>query len=391
MLHESMFNSLSAMKRLLLTPALLITLLLGSCANPSQTVIDATLSGDPERIARAVLEDQLQRQGIPTDIEGLPELIAAVSKILVDVWGEKEPEVASEHRYVKYSNAFEARAIVDFDEGWLQVETIATEDPLGKLRQAIINTLLTTRDMSIEDIFTDATPPVDGEPFLLGQVLDTEGQAIRWQWRAERFADHLIKEQLRRTQQNGKELRSVRVSLVDDHLHLRELEYANYVLAASRRYGVAPSLIYAVIEVESAFNPYAVSLANAYGLMQVVPSSAGRDVYERIKKQGGEPTKQQLFNADFNIDIGSAYLHLLSDSYLSGINNSSSRQFTTVSAYNGGAGSALRTFSPNNTTALRRINEMSSGEVYEQLTKKHPFAETRRYLEKVRAAERKYL
>lgn len=327
------------MKNLPVTPVLLITLLLGSCANPSQIVMDATLSGDPERIARAVLEDQLQRQGIPTNMEGLPELIDAVTKLLVNVWGEEEPEVASEHRYVKYSNAFEARAIVDFDEGWLQVETIATENPLGKLRQAIVNTLLTTRDMSVEDIFTDAAPPVDGEPFLLGQVVDSEGKAIRWQWRAERFADFLINNQLRRTQQNGKDLRSVRVSLVDDHLHLRELEYANYVLAASRRYGVSPSLIYAVIEVESAFNPYAVSTANAYGLMQVVPSSAGRDVFERIKKQSGEPTKQQLFNADFNIDIGSAYLHLLNDTYLAGISHSSSRDMHDRGIY--GAPAAL--------------------------------------------------
>ncbi|MFT4874501.1 MAG: membrane-bound lytic murein transglycosylase C [Congregibacter sp.] len=379
------------MKNLFLGPALMLTLLVSSCANPSQTVIDATLSGDPERIARAVLEDQLQQQGIPTDVEGLPKLIAAVSKILVDVWGEKEPEVASEHRYVKYSNAFEARAIVDFDEGWLQVETIATENPSDKLRQAIVNTLLTTRDMTVEDIFTDAAPPVDGEPFLLGQVLDTEGQAIRWQWRAERFADYLIQAQLLTTQQNGKDLRSVRVSLVDDHLHLRELEYADYVLGASRRYGVSPSLIYAVIEVESAFNPYAVSSASAYGLMQIVPSSAGRDVFERIKKQSGEPTKQQLFNADFNIDIGSAYLHLLSDTYLSEISNASSREYTTISAYNGGAGSALKTFSSTNATALRKINGMTPSQVYEQLTRKHPFAETRRYLEKVRTAEQKYL
>ncbi|MDA8962133.1 murein transglycosylase domain-containing protein [Congregibacter sp.] len=383
------------MKRLVFAPLLiallLVLLLIGSCANPSQTVIDATLSGDPERIARAVIEDQLQRQGMPTTIEGLPELIEAVSQLLVTIWGEAEPEIASEHRYVKYSNAFEARAIVDFDEGWLQVETIAEKDPLTKLRQAIINTLLTTRDMTIEDIFSDTEPPTDGEPFLLGQVLDTDDEPIRWSWRAERFADHLIKKELRRSQQNGKELRSVRVSLVADHLHLRELEYANYVLAASRRYGVAPSLIYAVIEVESAFNPYAVSSANAYGLMQIVPTSAGRDVFERIKKRSGQPTKKQLFNADFNIDIGSAYLHLLSDTYLAKIRDPNSREYTTISAYNGGSGSALRTFSSNQDTALQRINGMTSNEVYRQLTKKHPFAETRRYLEKVRAAERKYL
>lgn len=368
-----------------------IAVMLSSCANPSQTVIDATLSGDPERIAKAVLEDQLQRQGIPTDIEGLPELIEAVTRVLISVWGEREPEVASDHRYVKYSNAYEARAIIDFDEGWLQVETVADSGALGKLREAVISTLLTTRDMTLEDIFTDASPPTDGEPFLLDQVLDNDGKPIRWRWRAERFANFLIKDRLKLTRQNGKVLRSVRTKLVDNHLHLRELEYADYVLTASRRYAVQPSLIYAVIEVESAFNPYAVSPASAYGLMQVVPSSAGRDVYEKIKKKTGEPSKQQLFKPDFNIDIGSAYLHLLDDTYLRAITNPDSRMFATISAYNGGAGSALRTFDSNSAAAIRRINAKTSADVYRQLTTNHPFSETRRYLEKVRAAQRKYL
>ncbi|WOJ95969.1 murein transglycosylase domain-containing protein [Congregibacter brevis] len=366
-------------------------LMLGSCANPSQTVIDATLSGDPERIARAVLEDQLQRQGVPTDIEGLPELIEAVSGLLAEIWGEKEPEIASEHRYVKYSNAYEARAIIDFDAGWLQVETIASEDPIDKLRQAIISTLLTTRDMSVHDIFTDASPPVDGEPFLLGQVLDADDQPIRWQWRAERFADYLLAHVLKTSRKNGKVLRSVRAALVKDHLHLREIEYADFVLAAARRYAVEPSWIYAVIEVESAFNPYAVSPASAYGLMQVVPASAGRDVYQRVKNLKGEPSKQELFKPDFNIDIGSAYLHLLDDTYLNNIDDPKSRQFVAISSYNGGVGNALRAFDANSAVAVRRINAINPSEVYRRLVTDHPFAETRRYLEKVQSAQRKYL
>ena len=71
---------------------------------------------------------------------------------------------------------------------------------------------------------------------------------------------------------------------MDNHQRLRELEYADEVLRTAGRYRLSPTLVYAVIEVESAFNPYAVSPANAYGLMQVVPATAGRDVFERIKK-----------------------------------------------------------------------------------------------------------
>lgn len=357
---------------------------------PSQSVINAAISGDPEAIARAVIEDELQRLGIPADLEGIPELMDALTRLLQKVWGEAEPEVASGHRYVKYSGNFEARAIVDFDDGYLQVETMATADPIDKLRQAIVGTLLTSRDMRVEDIFTDAEPSTGGEPFLLGQVLDADGKPIRWQWRAERFANYLLENALTVRRENGRMVRSVRTTLVDDHLHLRELEYSQFVLGAAERYQVSPSLIYAVIETESAFNPYAISPAKAYGLMQVVPSTAGRDVFERIKKRSGEPSKQQLFEPDFNVDIGSAYLHLLDDLYLSRITDSSSRQFATIASYNGGAGSTLRTFDKDRERAIARINRMRPEQVYEQIIASHPFAETRRYLQKVRTAERRY-
>ena len=376
-------------RRALLKGAVLA--LLGGCSNPpSRRMIDAALSGDPERIARTVMRDELGRQGLPTTAQDVPGFIRTFARLLRDIWGEREPEVASPRRYVKYSNDYEARAIVDFDAGFLQVETVATEDMRGKLRQAIINTLITDRDMRVEDIFSDADPHTGGEPFLFGQVLDTDGQAIRYEWRAQRFADHLLDNALRRQRQHGRTVHSVRVALVDNHQRLRELEYADKVIGAAQRYRLQPPLVYAVIEVESAFNPYAVSPANAYGLMQVVPATAGRDVFERIKRQPGEPSRQQLFDPAFNIDIGTAYLHLLDDVYLRDISDRDSRRFAMIAAYNGGPGSTLRAFDANRTRALSRINAMSSTQVYQHLVSRHPFAETRGYVGKVNAAEGRY-
>lgn len=379
------------LRRRHLLKAAAVSALAGCSTPPSRSVIDAAMSGDPERIARTVMREEMRRRGIPSQVQDLPDLLRELADLLGEIWGEREPEVASPTRYVKYSNAYEARAIVDFEQGFLQVETVAVENTLPKLRQAIIGTLLTDRDMRVEDIFSASAPHTGGEPFLLGQVLDHEGQPVRWQWRAERFADHLLANALKRERHQGRLLHRVRVPLVDNHRQLREREYAAEVLAAARTYAVPAALIYAVIEVESAFNPYAVSPANAYGLMQVVPATAGRDVFERIKRTGGQPTREQLFRPPFNIDIGSAYLHLLDDTYLADIRDSNSRRFAVIAAYNGGPGSTLRAFDADRGRAIDRINRMEAAAVYQHLLSRHPFAETRGYLKKVRAAERRYL
>jgi len=50
--------------------------------------------------------------------------------------------------------------------------------------------------------------------------------------------------------------------------------YATEIRAAAERYGVPERLVQAVIRVESAFNPRAVSVKGAQGLMQLMPDTA---------------------------------------------------------------------------------------------------------------------
>lgn len=373
--------------------ALLSVLTLNSCsltAEDWRTIADESGLGDQARI---ILEERLEPYGgtdILRDIGNLGELIEALARVLEGIWGEEEEEVSSDKRLVKYSNDFQARAIVDFEHGYLQVETIASDEPLEQLKRALVLALLTPKNLTLEDIFSDSEPRLGEQPFLYNQVLDHEQQGIRYEWRAQRFADYLIANHLRSRRSDGHVIRSVRTELVADHLHLRSLQFADSVLRYAREYAVPPDLVYAVIEVESAFNPYAVSHANALGLMQIVPSTAGRDVFERVKRIDGQPTRDQLFVADFNIDIGTAYLYILDDLYLNRILNPQSREYAKISAYNGGAGNVFRAFSTDREQAIARINGMTPEQVYQQLVSTHPFAETRNYLRKVRTARENY-
>ncbi len=84
------------------------------------------------------------------------------------------------------------------------------------------------------------------------------------------------------------------------------------ILEASAQHGVSPHLVMAVIHVESAYNPFAVSQVGALGLMQVMPLT-GAEVAERI----GVPWRgrQTLFDPEANVRIGVAYLKELLDRY----------------------------------------------------------------------------
>lgn len=338
----------------------------------------------------------IHKQAVKTErsvkhqLRSINELLASLKIIIEHKWGKTNEEHPEQKKYVKYSNDYQARAIIDFQNSWVQVETIATKNTNTLLSQAISTTLLTSDNPDKTDIFSSKAPVLGDEPFLYEQVLDQDKKAIRYSWRANRFAQYLINTKLKKRQSEGRTITSVRFTLVDNNVQLRKQKFSEFVLASAKKYQIPASLIYGVIETESSFNPYAVSTANAYGLMQVVPATAGKDVYQKIKKKTGQPTKAVLFNPKQNIDIGSAYLSILKNNYLNKINQNQNKKYAMISAYNGGAGNVLRIFNSNRDIAFKQINQLNSARFYQILTTKHPKEESRNYLKKVTKAELKY-
>ena len=345
------------------------------------------VKNNPQQLDKVIIETENAHRAIKQDIAQVKQALDSLQQLVEAIWGKSNTELPSSKKYVKYSNDYQARAIVDFNTGQVTVETIAKKQPKATLQQALVLTLLTPADPSRNDIFSSAAPKLGTQPFLYNQVLDQDNKAIRYQWRANRFAQHLIANNLRI--KSG--IHQVSFSLEQNHQHLRKQQYSNYVLASAKRYRIAPDLIYAIIETESNFNPYAVSHANAYGLMQVVPATAGKDVYQKVKNRQGQPSKAQLFNAKNNIDIGTAYLHLLQSRYLKSINHPTNKHYAMISAYNGGTGNVLKTFDINRERAFREINQLTPKSLYWALTKKHPKQESRQYLQKVTKNQKKYL
>lgn len=171
--------------------------------------------------------------------------------------------------------------------------------------------------------------------------------------------------------------------MVKDHATIRVAKFKNIVDKYSKRYKISKNLIYAIIKTESNFNQFAISNAGAIGLMQIVPTTAGQDAYKYLTNKNYTPNKSYLFNADNNIKLGTVYLKILNDRYLSGIYNKVSKEYCVISAYNTGSGNVLKTFSSNKTKAKNIINKSSASQVYKKLINDLPYTETRRYLKKV--------
>lgn len=318
------------------------------------------------------------------DTAALDALIDSFSGNIEKRWGKSEVKFAGKSNYVKYIDNYMSRSEVNFDKGLITIETVSPTDPKGHLKNAIITTLLTPDDPAQVDLFSSKDIRLEGQPFLYRQVVDQDRQPIQWSWRANRFADYLIANKIKVKDVDFKKAYYVEIPMVAEQLEIRSYKYADIVRRASKKYDIPEDLIYAIIKTESSFNPYAVSWANAYGLMQVVPKTAGRDVFKLVKKRSGEPTPKYLFNPENNIDTGTAYFYILKNRYLRDVNHPTSLEYSMISAYNGGTGGVLNTFNrKDRKRAMRDLNSLQPNQVYWALTKKHPNAEARRYLEKV--------
>ena len=100
-------------------------------------------------------------------------------------------------------------------------------------------------------------------------------------------------------------------------LKLLDVPFANFIAASAQTHGVAPELVASVIAVESNFNPSAISLKSARGLMQLMPETAARFGVTNV------------FDPQQNIDAGTRYLKELLQRYNGDLT-------LTLAAYNAG-------------------------------------------------------
>jgi len=181
-----------------------------------------------------------------------------------------------------------------------------------------------------------------------------------------------------------KNIKTYKVNLKRDRYKKAE-QYLKIVEQNASKWQLSDHFILAIMETESHFNPMAKSYVPAYGLMQIVPSTAGADVNTKILGKKHKPSPELLFNGKDNIEYGSAYIYILMTRYLKEIDNPTSRLYCAIASYNTGIGNVARAFNKGKKgrlKAMKVINTLSPDEVYD-IIKKRTHTETQRYLDKV--------
>ncbi len=368
------------------------------------------------------------------------ERARVVGKV-AEVW--EEPELSSEKVWVRYSDDLSEREKVDFASETITLEFMDPDSEViedrNRLRQRVTALLETTHaeafakdpvSSAVEErgrkelsLFETAEIPQTSVllSFLTGLASSVEQGARSAGGIVSEIVSHMLERTERAAWTDGSGRTVTRLSMpltvpasvqeqvrvlksesvertgeaggnAPDELPARAAALWSHVRRNATESRVPRRLIYSIIEAESAFDPMATSHVPAYGLMQIVPESAGLDVTEKLF---GEPrilAPSYLYIPENNVRVGATYMGILHQREFRRIRDPRSRVYCAIAAYNTGAGNVSRAFTGSTrlSGAIDAINSMPPEAVYEKLRAELPYDETRKYLQKVSGLMKKY-
>jgi membrane-bound lytic murein transglycosylase C len=259
---------------------------------------------------------------------------AAIPREIIDkTWDQ--PVYSTVTEWIDYGTDMDTRSRVDFAAGEVEVEAIVPVDTPEAVKTGGKKIADQTRRLF-------STVNLLDMQVLRGQVKDDAGRTVTRR-NVSGFINKTVLGSLRvrgapyRAKDGVTRIRlSSRFALVSDHVEVRAEQYSKIVRRHAKRFGLSPSLLMAVIHVESLFNPMAKSGDGAVGLMQVVPESGGRDAYFYLHKSRQIPSETELYRPERNVELGAAYIHRLLTHYFKDIREQTKRTYLALCAYNWG-------------------------------------------------------
>jgi len=300
----------------------------------------------------------------------------AYKKELSQYWDK--PELTSKSTWVQYSKDNQVKRAVNFETGDIIIEVVGKDLTEKQIEQKVTEQLTELEQQTTEQAFKKDRVINSQKPNKLvakqKMLPDVNVKKLE------------ISEQPSKVKQaNGLTITRVAYKAPATSMAKKSMIYMPTVLAKSEKWDVDADLILAIMHTESHFNPMAQSAIPAYGLMQVVPTSAGKDVTKRYQGKAKLLSPETLFNPNFNIEIGTSYLNILMSHYLKNVEDPLSRTYLAIAAYNGGIGTVARHFTGKKSLngLAKKANTLTPEYIYNSLISDFPFEETRNYLKKV--------
>lgn len=325
-------------------------------------------------------------------------LYNAFVKKVDQLWNDKV--YPSKKEYVEYKNNYTSRTSIDFEQGQVEssvlievneASTAKISSAQEELKRELVKTISTPGK---EEVYISHDQPEErsivAKPMLEHQIYNLSGKEVNPQ-NAREFVEEIIKDKpiLVDTIISTDGVKRIKLTahyeLVPDHLKKRAKIYLDDVYSYSKKYELDPRLVLAIMHTESYFNPRATSQVPAFGLMQIVPTTAGRDAYKFIYGEDKLLSKDYLYNPKNNIELGCAYLKIVRNNYLKIIADDQLAYPCVIASYNGGIGTLCKALT--GTKKLSGLGDAVNGKEFDALinllNRQLPYQETRDYLNRV--------
>ena len=359
-------------------------------------------------------QDELQEE-FKAYLKIIEEEFSAYKNALSKFW--QKPELSGRHTWVQYSANLNTRSMVNFEEGFIKVESVGgaglnrdeeikkhlnrilkqdtasavnndqlivnIEDRLSDLKHVL------KEDVPTGDVILDLDYSQGNLSFNDNAFLKISHQRAAFEMpimthASNRSSEANAESNHKESQANGHASESITIRLPSKFLQTRAKKQSPIVSDKSSKYQVNFSAVMSLMHTESSFNPMALS-ESAYGLLMINPDTSGRAAHKKIYGNEKIISPAYLYNNVNNIELGSAYFNLLFHKHLQGITHPVSRLYCAIVSYNAGLGNVARAFSgrPRLKKAISKINEKSPEAVYKTLQDQLPFEESKIYLTKV--------
>ncbi|MEL0640701.1 murein transglycosylase domain-containing protein [Pseudoalteromonas aliena] len=384
--------------RLKISALACLTLSLNSLAQTSEEAeFEAFLKAQQSEFSQY---EQQQKQEFEAFVSAWHDAQSAYLKQVTEKW--QDPNLPSSKVWVKYSDDLNKRTSVNFESGEVVVELLNSQndeqaveyakDQLNELSQVTVD-----KTLANDPVYIAANNTINSKSFTsTGKPLNRKIEqsksptTIQPKKIAEQtvLSTEIVEQVLTAKSPvitKQKDRVTISYKLPANTLSNQAKRYLPDVQQQAKRYNLDPALLLAIIHTESSFNPLARSPIPAFGLMQIVPTSAGKDVSNFLQGKPLLLSPEYLFQADNNVEAGSTYVHILSNRYFKNVRNEQSRIYMSIAAYNTGPGNVAKTLSGSKSLNQASIaaNSMSADKVYTLMVNNLPAQETRNYLQKV--------